>query len=121
MGSDMRGDPAAALLEVLDPAQNDTFQDHYIDLPFDLSEVMFIATANYRWKHPRRAPRSPRNDRGAGLHALRKCAIARQFLIPKQIKEHGLTTSQIAFETRASSAWSTRTPTKRAFAIWSAR
>ena len=98
MGSDMRGDPAAALLEVLDPAQNDTFQDHYIDLPFDLSEVMFIATANYRWNIPDALRDRLELIEVPGYTRTEKCSIARQFLIPKQIKEHGLTTAQIEFE-----------------------
>ena len=98
MGSDMRGDPAAALLEVLDPAQNDTFQDHYIDLPFDLSEVMFIATANYRWNIPDALRDRLEMIEVPGYTRTEKCSIARQFLIPKQIKEHGLTTTQIEFE-----------------------
>jgi ATP-dependent Lon protease len=98
MGSDMRGDPAAALLEVLDPAQNDTFQDHYIDLPFDLSEVMFIATANYRWNIPDALRDRLEMIEVPGYTRNEKCSIARQFLVPKQIKEHGLTTAQIEFE-----------------------
>ncbi|HKY41259.1 MAG TPA: endopeptidase La [Polyangiaceae bacterium] len=98
MGSDMRGDPAAALLEVLDPAQNDTFQDHYIDLPFDLSEVMFIATANYRWNIPDALRDRLEMIEVPGYTRAEKCSIARQFLVPKQIKEHGLTTAQIEFE-----------------------
>ncbi len=98
MGSDMRGDPAAALLEVLDPAQNDTFQDHYIDLPFDLSEVMFIATANYRWNIPDALRDRLEMIEVPGYTRSEKCSIARQFLVPKQIKEHGLTPAQIAFE-----------------------
>ncbi|HEY2409427.1 MAG TPA: endopeptidase La [Polyangiaceae bacterium] len=98
MGVDMRGDPAAALLEVLDPAQNDSFVDHYLDLPFDLSEVMFIATANYRGNIP-----EPLKDRleiieVPGYTRSEKRGIAQQFLVPKQIKEHGLTSDQIVFE-----------------------
>jgi ATP-dependent Lon protease len=98
MGVDMRGDPAAALLEVLDPAQNDTFVDHYIDLAFDLSDVMFIATANYRGNIP-----EPLKDRMEiievpGYTRSEKRSIAEQFLVPKQIKEHGLTLDQISFE-----------------------
>jgi ATP-dependent Lon protease len=98
MGSDMRGDPAAALLEVLDPAQNDTFQDHYIDLPFDLSEVTFIATANYRYNIPEALRDRMETIEVPGYTRSEKCAIARQFLVPKQIKEHGLTPAQLEFE-----------------------
>ena len=98
MGADMRGDPAAALLEVLDPEQNDSFVDHYIDLPFDLSEIMFIATANYGWQIP-----EPLKDRMElievpGYTRSEKRSIAEQFLVPKQIKEHGLTTAEIDFQ-----------------------
>ncbi|HEX3774586.1 MAG TPA: endopeptidase La [Polyangiaceae bacterium] len=98
MGVDMRGDPASALLEVLDPAQNDTFVDHYIDLPFDLSDVMFIATANYRGNIP-----EPLKDRMEiievpGYTRAEKRSIAEQFLVPKQVKEHGLSVDQIQFE-----------------------
>jgi ATP-dependent Lon protease len=98
MGVDMRGDPAAALLEVLDPAQNDTFVDHYIDVPFDLSEIMFLATANYRDQIP-----EPLRDRMEiievpGYTRTEKRAIAEKFLVPKQLKEHGLTPEQVRFE-----------------------
>ncbi|HEY3500236.1 MAG TPA: endopeptidase La [Polyangiaceae bacterium] len=98
MGVDLRGDPAAALLEVLDPEQNTTFVDHYIDLPFDLSEVMFLATANYGWQIP-----EPLKDRMElievpGYTRTEKTQIAERFLIPKQLKEHGLTTGELSFE-----------------------
>jgi ATP-dependent Lon protease len=101
MGIDMRGDPAAALLEALDPEQNDTFVDHYIDVPFDLSEVMFLATANYGWQIP-----EPLKDRMElievpGYTRTEKRSIAEQFLIPKQIKEHGLGSHEINFEREA--------------------
>src|SRR5690606_14488609 len=97
MGVDLRGDPAAALLEVLDPAQNDTFVDHYIDVPFDLSEVMFIATANYRGNIP-----EPLKDRMEIIEVLgytrtEKRAIAEQFLVPKQIRENGVAPDQVRF------------------------
>jgi ATP-dependent Lon protease len=97
MGVDMRGDPAAALLEVLDPEQNDTFVDHYIDTPFDLSEVMFLATANYRGGIP-----EPLKDRMEmievpGYTRTEKRNIAISFLVPKQLKEHALNTHQLDF------------------------
>ena len=97
MGVDLRGDPAAALLEVLDPAQNDSFVDHYIDLPFDLSEVMFIATANYRGNIP-----EPLKDRMEMIEVLgytrtEKRAIAEKFLVPKQIRENGVTAGSLVF------------------------
>ncbi|HSC86588.1 MAG TPA: S16 family serine protease, partial [Polyangiaceae bacterium] len=97
MGSDMRGDPAAALLEVLDPAQNDSFVDHYLGVPFDLSRVTFLATANY-WK----GIPEPLADRleiieVPGYTPTEKHSIARSFLIPKQMEEHGLTADQLEF------------------------
>ena len=95
MGNDYRGDPAAALLEILDPAQNNTFRDHYLDLPFDLSKVFFIATANQLQPiaHPLR-------DRMeiislAGYSDQEKLNIAKQYLIPRQIIENGLSADQI--------------------------
>jgi ATP-dependent Lon protease len=95
MGNDYRGDPAAALLEILDPAQNDTFRDHYIDLPFDLSKVFFIATANQLGPIP-----MPLRDRMeiiqlAGYSDAEKLNIAKQYLVPRQIKENGLANDQI--------------------------
>ena len=86
MGVDMRGDPAAALLEVLDPEQNNTFQDHYIDMPFDLSQVMFLATANNPDTHPaRRSGTAWRSSRCRATRAHEKRNIAKEFLVPKQL------------------------------------
>src|SRR5262249_41410448 len=95
IGHDFRGDPAAALLEVLDPEQNNTFADHYLEIPYDLSNVMFIATANVADPIP-----APLRDRMEileipGYTRREKLAIARQHLIPKQIEEHGITSQQL--------------------------
>ncbi|NMA69743.1 MAG: endopeptidase La, partial [Desulfitobacterium sp.] len=96
MASDFRGDPAAALLEVLDPEQNSTFMDHYLDLPFDLSNTLFIMTANTVHTIPR-----PLLDRMevislSGYTEEEKINIARNYLIPKQIKAHGLKKNQLS-------------------------
>jgi ATP-dependent Lon protease len=97
MGTDFRGDPASAMLEVLDPAQNDSFRDHYLDLEFDLSEVMFIATANVLDPIP-----GPLQDRMetielAGYTLEEKKHIARRYLVPRQIEANGLKPSLIEF------------------------
>src|SRR5262245_5924912 len=98
MGVDMRGDPAAALLEALDPEQNGTFIDHYIDLPFDLSQVLFIATANEHDGIPEALEDRLEVVEVAGYTRTDKISIAEQFLVPKQLREHGLTEEQIAFD-----------------------
>jgi ATP-dependent Lon protease len=95
LGADFRGDPASALLEILDPAQNNTFRDNYLDLPFDLSKVFFIATANSLGPIP-----MPLRDRMeiiqlAGYSDREKLAIAKQYLVPRQIKENGLADDQL--------------------------
>jgi len=97
VGADFRGDPAAALLEVLDPEQNREFSDHYLELPFDLSRVIFIATANVIDTIP-----APLRDRMevieiSGYTEEDKLHIARKYLIPRQLKAHGLKRGQVRF------------------------
>src|SRR3989441_833615 len=96
LGVSYQGDPASALLEVLDPAQNDSFTDHYLGVPFDLSEVMFIATANFLQNIP-----APLLDRMevvdfAGYTEREKLAIAKDYLVPRQRDENGLTAEQLS-------------------------
>jgi ATP-dependent Lon protease len=101
MGADWRGDPSSAMLEVLDPEQNYTFRDHYLDLPFDLSKVMFITTANQLEPIP-----GPLRDRMeiinlAGYTIEEKLHIARNYLVPKQIDANGLRPGQVTFDDAA--------------------
>ncbi|HEU4720759.1 MAG TPA: endopeptidase La [Gemmatimonadaceae bacterium] len=97
LGQSFQGDPASALLEVLDPAQNDTFTDHYLGIPFDLSEVLFIATANFIQNIP-----GPLIDRMevvefAGYTEREKAEIAKKYLIPRQLEESGLKSKHVVF------------------------
>jgi ATP-dependent Lon protease len=97
LGTSYQGDPSSALLEVLDPAQNDTFTDHYLGIPFDLSEVLFIATGNFVQNIP-----GPLLDRMevvdfAGYTEKEKAEIAKKYLLPRQLEESGLTGKNIAF------------------------
>jgi ATP-dependent Lon protease len=101
LGVSFQGDPASALLEVLDPAQNDTFTDHYIGVPFDLSEVLFIATANFIQNIP-----GPLLDRMevvefSGYTEQEKLTIAQRYLVPRQLKENGLSLERIAITDEA--------------------
>jgi len=97
MGADFRGDPSSAMLEVLDPEQNQSFRDHYLDLPFDLSKVMFVTTANSLDAIP-----GPLRDRMeviplAGYSEEEKLEVARRYLVARQIERNGLSTSRITF------------------------
>ncbi|HYZ18132.1 MAG TPA: endopeptidase La, partial [Gaiellaceae bacterium] len=101
MGADFRGDPASAMLEVLDPEQHSTFRDHYLDLPFDLSKVLFICTANQLETIP-----PPLLDRMDVIHLSgytedEKLGIARKYLVPKQLEAHGLKASKVAITDKA--------------------
>ncbi len=101
VGSDWRGDPSSALLEVLDPEQNKDFRDHYLDVPFDLQKVMFITTANTLETIP-----PPLRDRMEilqlpGYTEVEKVRIAESYLVPKQVKSHGLTDDDISFDESA--------------------
>ena len=101
LGVSYQGDPASALLEVLDPAQNDSFTDHYLGVPFDLSEVLFIATANFVQNIP-----GPLVDRMevvefAGYTEREKLNIARSYLLPRQLRENGLTAQQLEISNEA--------------------
>lgn len=101
MGADWRGDPSSAMLEVLDPAQNSSFRDHYLDLPFDLSQVLFICTANQLEPIP-----PPLRDRMeiiglAGYTEDEKLGIAKRYLVPKQLEAHGLEKVQLTFTEKA--------------------
>jgi ATP-dependent Lon protease len=101
MSMDFRGDPSAALLEVLDPEQNNAFTDHYLDVEYDLSKVMFIATANVTHTIP--APLKDRMEiiQLSGYTHVEKLSIGRQFLVPKQLAEHGLSDEKVQFTDEA--------------------
>ncbi len=97
VGTDFRGDPASALLEVLDPAQNNTFTDHYLDLPFDLSRVLFVTTAN--WLEPIHPALRDRLEviELPSYTETEKLEIAKRYLVPRQLEEHGLSKQEVKF------------------------
>ena len=97
IGQDFRGDPASALLEVLDPEQNNSFSDHYLDVPFDLSSVMFITTANLLDPVPAVLRDRMEVIEMPGYTDLEKVQIARMYLVPRELENHGLKKEQISF------------------------
>jgi ATP-dependent Lon protease len=104
LGADFRGDPASALLEVLDPEQNSTFRDHYLDVPFDLSDVLFITTANVLDPVPAALRDRMEVLEIPGYTEEEKLAIAREHLVAKQVQNHGLTADQLVITDQAISA-----------------
>ena len=101
IGADWRGDPSSALLEVLDPEQNITFRDHYLDLPFDLSRVLFISTANLLEPDPGAAARPHGDHRPRRLHRSRRSSTSpSSYLVPRQAEANGLKTGQVTFTRR---------------------
>jgi ATP-dependent Lon protease len=98
LGQDYRGDPGAALLEVLDPEQNRAFNDHYLEVDYDLSQVLFVTTANYLPQIPEALRDRMELIRLPGYLDMEKYAIARQFLIPKQLRNHGIAPERVTWE-----------------------
>ena len=101
IGADFRGDPASALLEVLDPEQNNTFSDHYLDQPFDLSKVMFISTANYTEPIPLALYDRMEIIELPGYTSKEKLSIAKRYLVPRQLKENGLSKNKLTIRDEA--------------------
>jgi ATP-dependent Lon protease len=104
IGADFRGDPSSALLEVLDPEQNNSFTDHYLDQPFDLSTVMFIGTANYAEPIPPALQDRMEVIELPGYTTQEKLSIAKRYLVPRQLKEHGLKKTQLTIKDEALAA-----------------
>ena len=101
MSMDFRGDPTSALLEVLDPEENKTFSDHYLEVNFDLSEVIFITTSNVQYNIPLPLQDRMESIKMSGYTEYEKFNIAKSFLLPKQIKEHGLSSANITISEKA--------------------
>ena len=99
LGMSYQGDPSSALLEVLDPAQNSTFVDHYLGVPFDLSEVLFIATANYGQQIPEALMDRMETLEFSSYIEPEKVEIAKRYLLPRQVRENGLKRSSLSFQT----------------------
>lgn len=121
VGSDFRGDPAAALLEVLDPAQNHTFRDHYLEVELDLSDVVFLATANVLEAIPEALLDRMELVRLDGYTEDEKVVIARDHLLPRQLERAGLEPGEVVLEDASLRKLAGSTPGRRAYGTWSAR